>query len=110
MWCCGRLGLCLGFLTRMNWMSVRDNRQAGEGGKGGEVVRPAVSERDRGWLERIPGAYCLVDKQGRLRLWNSRLEELTGCSAEHIGRMQARGFFGKAGDCRAVRAARWRWG
>jgi|GEM_PF-2720721 len=87
-------------------MSVRDNRQAGEGGKGGEVVRPAVSERDRGWLERIPGAYCLVDKQGRLRLWNSRLEELTGFSAEHIGRMQALDFFDKTDYFRAIRAAR----
>src|SRR5690625_7733472 len=106
MWCCGRLGFCLGFLTRMNWMSVRDNRQAGEDGKGGEVVRPAVSERDRGWLERIRGADCGVDKRGRLRLWNSREEERTGVSAEHSGRRHALDVFDKREEFRGSGAGR----
>lgn len=47
-------------------------------------------------LDVIPGIFYLIDGCGRVRLWNSRLQELTGFSPEQIGRMSALEFFAKS--------------
>lgn len=47
-------------------------------------------------LDVIPGIFYLIDTRGRVRLWNSRLQNLTGYSAEQIGRMSALEFFAKS--------------
>jgi len=47
-------------------------------------------------LDVIPGMFYLIDTRGRVRLWNSRLQELTGYSDQQIARMSALDFFAKA--------------
>jgi len=44
-------------------------------------------------LDVIPGIFYLVDEQARLRLWNARLEEVTGLSSDAIAGMNALAFF-----------------
>ncbi|QKK02232.1 MAG: EAL domain-containing protein [Pseudomonadota bacterium] len=44
-------------------------------------------------LDVIPGIFYLVDEQARLRLWNARLEEVTGLSSDAIASMNALAFF-----------------
>lgn len=44
-------------------------------------------------LDVIPGIFYLVDTRGRLRLWNDRLEELTGFDSDQVARMSALEFF-----------------
>jgi len=55
-------------------------------------------------LDVIPGIFYLVDGQGRLRLWNERLEELTGYSSEQVACMSVMEFFDEA-DRDLVRSA-----
>lgn len=55
-------------------------------------------------LDVIPGIFYLVDTRGRVRLWNPRLQELTGYSAEQIGRMSALEFFEKSDQAAVERA------
>ncbi len=44
-------------------------------------------------LDVIPGIFYLIDTRGRLRLWNYRLEQLTGFESAQIARMSALEFF-----------------
>ncbi|WP_376694314.1 putative bifunctional diguanylate cyclase/phosphodiesterase [Wenzhouxiangella sp. EGI_FJ10409] len=55
-------------------------------------------------LDVIPGIFYLIDTRKRLRLWNHRLEELTGFESGTIARMSALEFFEEA-DQASVEAA-----
>ncbi len=46
-------------------------------------------ERDfsKAALDSLPGIFYLFDRKGKFRRWNPNLEEITGYSAEEIGRM-----------------------
>jgi PAS domain S-box-containing protein len=46
-------------------------------------------ERDfsKAVLDSLPGIFYLFDRKGKFRRWNPNLEEITGYSAEEIGRM-----------------------
>ena len=48
-----------------------------------------VLERDfsKAALDSLPGIFYLFDRKGKFRRWNPNLEEITGYSAEEIGRM-----------------------
>lgn len=47
-------------------------------------------------LDVIPGIFYLIDTRRRVRLWNARLQELTGFSPEQIARMSALEFFSES--------------
>lgn len=77
-------------------------RLFGPGAVAGEVM--SARELSGLLMDVIPGIFYLVDARGRVRLWNPRLEDLTGYSAEQIGRMSALEFFAES-DHEAVRLA-----
>ncbi|WP_376697492.1 putative bifunctional diguanylate cyclase/phosphodiesterase [Wenzhouxiangella sp. EGI_FJ10305] len=47
-------------------------------------------------LDVMPGIFYLVDTRGRIRLWNTHLEAMTGYSGDHIARMSVLEFFAEA--------------
>jgi len=55
-------------------------------------------------LDVIPGIFYLIDTRGRMRLWNSRLQELTDFSQEQIARMSALEFFPESDRAAVERA------
>ena len=54
--------------------------------RGEELI---VSERDfsKAVLDSLPGIFYLFDRKGRFLRWNTNFEEITGYTAEEIGRM-----------------------
>ena len=61
-----------------------------------------VLERDfsKAALDSLPGVFYLFDRKGKFRRWNPNLEEITGYSAEEIGRMDPLDLF--AGSHKAL--------
>jgi len=55
-------------------------------------------------LDVSPGIFFLLDRAGRLRLWNRRLEKLVGVEGEQIAGRSALDFFGPAEAGRVERA------
>ncbi|QOC23450.1 EAL domain-containing protein [Wenzhouxiangella sp. AB-CW3] len=55
-------------------------------------------------LDVSPGIFFLLDRAGRLRLWNRRLEKLVGIDGEQIAGRSALDFFGPAEAGRVERA------
>ena len=55
-------------------------------------------------LDVSPGIFFLLDRAGRLRLWNRRLERLVGLDSDRIAGLSALDFFGATEQRRIARA------
>ncbi|MBF0097317.1 MAG: response regulator [Magnetococcales bacterium] len=80
------LSLALWFYQRRQW-TIEKERQNSE-----TALR---QERDfiRQLINSLPGAFYLIDQQGRFRLWNKALEEITGCPNQEMARTSPLAFF-----------------